>query len=292
MKKMMIFCMTVLMAVAGMAQNVRTDMEKLREIAAMDNGKAQMVLARHYVDGDSVPVNYMTAVHWYSHAFQNGEEKALRKEFSRLGKNRSGEYYGFMKYLEGNVEMFVNEDFHQAFDIYNDGYTNGIHPNELLVMMISCVGADVEPEKLEHVLKDKNKDDLKKFLLQTSPMVQISVAMGTMEQGDTAQAIRLMEKVSESGIPFASDYLGMWYLQCKKPYYDIDKAIAHFQQAERNKVLTHGDSFAFCYEHELGGLKYDKKRIKELREKYTTRHDPFHAFHVWLDNEGILDEQK
>ena len=64
MKRIILATMILLFALPGMAQQVSTPFSELKEMSACGNGKAQLVLAKHFVDGDSVQKNFYMAIHW------------------------------------------------------------------------------------------------------------------------------------------------------------------------------------------------------------------------------------
>ena len=114
--------MILLFALSGIAQHVSTPFSELKEMAACGDGKAQLMLAKHFVDGDSIPKNFYMAMHWYAQAWRNGEGERIKAVLSEMSKPKNRKkYHGFVRFVDGTVVMNIHQDYRQSMKLLQDG---------------------------------------------------------------------------------------------------------------------------------------------------------------------------
>lgn len=286
MKKMIVWGLAMLLVGSGLAQNRKTPLSTLMDMAARNDGKAQMVLAKHFVDGDSIAPNSFMALYWYAHAWNNGEGKRIEKEFKRMAKDKKKkQHYGFMRVVDGFVLSNIHQDSCQAMKMFDDGYRVAQHDDCMVMKGTSAVYIAMNDSTIVEMTKEE-KAKLKERLFATSSTIQGFAGMNMIEQKeDTIQGLALLEKSAAAGFIFAHQPLSHVYLFASQPYYDIEKAIYHLQEMERYHFYDACNWLAFCHKHGLGGLPKDESRIAELNEKYENRTDMTYAFLSWLSGE-------
>lgn len=287
MKKMMLWGMLLLSVMTIAAQDVKTPLSELKDMAAGPNGKAQLVMARHFVDGDSVPQNYYMAMHWLGQAWRNGEGKGIKKTLMSMAKAKNkGKYHGFLRFVEGTAVMNIHQDYRQSMKLLTDGYLNGNQEDDCFLQQGVLTQIASPEDSVSLNITNEEKEAMKERLLLTSSTVQTAAGIGFLEsKRDTAQAISLLDVAAESGFVLAHETLGVFYLLSKAPYYNATKAVYHLQQAERGHQYRSCEWLAYCYEHELAGLKHDAHRIEELKEKSSDTTDYVYFLMSWLTSE-------
>lgn len=279
--------MILLFALSGIAQHVSMPFSELKEMAACGDGKVQLMLAKHFVDGDSIPKNFYMAMHWYAQAWRNGEGERIKAVFSEMSKPKNRKkYHGFVRFVDGTVVMNIHQDYRQSMKLLQDGYQNGNQEDDCLIQQGVLTQTASEEDSISLDMTTAEKKRLKERLLSTSSIVQGVIGKGMLEEkGDTVQALRLLESAAKNGFVHAHETLGLVYLQSKAPYYDAVKAVYHLQEAERGHLYRTCKWLAFCHEHELGGLTKDSTRISELEKRYTDDTDYEYCLMSWLSGE-------
>jgi len=255
MKKTVILCLMLTVAVFSHGQYSK-EASVLIDRAAGGDGDAEWELAMRHIKGEGVPRHYYLAMHWMAQAYHDGQEKRVKDFFRSIARcDRRNPHYAFMAYMKGNVYYLCCEepsvaalwysradaagDIPEARTMYCMSYCNFLKPVE---------GAQQEIRRLVALRKEASLKD---------PLMLTLEANALYEKGDTATAFRLWQTASDAGMPLADDRMGQAYLTAKGKYYDVVKAVRHFQRADRMKMLDAHKLYSLCHEHGLGGLKKD-----------------------------------
>ncbi len=90
------------------------------------------------------------------------------------------------------------------------------------------------------------------------------------------EAVALITKAAEAGMPEAQCYLGDMYYEGRGVAQDYTQAVALYKQALSQSQLSQVSAkrLAECYDNAWGGLQTDKEAAKALREANYTDYIP------------------
>ena len=256
----------------GVTQNDENAAMWTQRAAAGGLGAAQWAAAQNCINGKGVDVNYPQALYWLSEAVAQKYNRQFEKKFAP-GQEDTWLDTPFGTYLQGMDTYLNDHDYEKAISTFK---TFGKSKMPLAKTMEAIVMADKEnpkanPKKAIKLLKDAAKTDA---LAQFTLGKMLESGEGT--EKDMKEAVALITKAAEAGMPEAQCYLGDMYYEGRGVAQDYTQAVALYKQALSQSQLSQVSAkrLAECYDNAWGGLQTDKEAAKALREANYTDYIP------------------
>lgn len=238
-------------------QDKKQATEWFERAALQGSPHAQWNLALCYLKGEGIESNYHQALHWFGEASAKGYKRSFEKHLHEATEDGWKET-PFFDYIQGMYYYIVEENLNKAFDCFKKVDKKKIIEGKTM-LGICYANENCKKYKLKKAIKTLQKASI------ADKVAQFHLGI-LYEKIGNKQSIALLQSSANNGYAEAQCYLGDLYFEGRGVEQDYAKAVAFYQRAENQGILTDSAAkrYAACYENGWGNLLQDKKKARSL----------------------------